>query len=40
MQLPDFFIVLAIVLLIGFLAAIMPASRASNEQPAFYLRQE
>ncbi|MEJ5302411.1 MAG: FtsX-like permease family protein [Bacteroidales bacterium] len=40
MQLPDFFVVFAIVLLIGFLAAIIPASRASNEQPAFYLRQE
>lgn len=40
MQLTDFFVVLAIVLLIGFLAAILPATRASNEQPAFYLRQE
>jgi len=40
MQLPDFFVVLTIVLIIGFLAASLPASRASDEQTAFYLRQE
>lgn len=40
MQWLDFFIVFTIVLLIGFWAALLPASKASREQPAFYLRQE
>lgn len=40
MQFPDFVLVMGIVLAIGYLAASIPASRASRELPVEYLRQE